>query len=82
MGRASRALSVPSIRLTEVLTSAFEKALAFGIDVNLGYRHFAIEPSLADEVPRQKLLRKLSAGYTRTTSKAFELAYRLYSLPI
>lgn len=82
MALATRALNLSDSNLTLLLTSAFEKALDFGIDVNLGYRHFSVEPSLADEVPRQKLLRKLAAGYTRTTSKAFELAFRLYSLPI
>jgi HD-like signal output (HDOD) protein len=82
MALAIRALNLTDVTLTLLLTSAFEKALEFGIDVKLGYRHFAIEPPLADEVPRQKLLRKLAAGYTRTTSRAFELAYRLYSLPI
>jgi hypothetical protein len=82
MALAARALGVPTTMLMELLSGAFEKALEFGIDVNLGYRYFAIEDPSINEVPRQKLMKKLAAGYTRTTSKAFEIAYRLYSLPI
>ena len=82
MALAAGALDLPTSTLTLLLTSAFEKALEFGIDVNLGYPYFAIEPPIVTETPRQKLLGTLAEGYRRRASRAFELAYRLYSLPI
>ena len=82
MAQATGALDLPASTLTELLTSAFEKAVEFGIDINLGYPYFAVEQPTTAETTRQRLLSRLTEGYKRSTSRAFEIAYRLYSLPI
>ena len=82
MALASTALDLPASTLTLLLTTTFEKALEFGVDVNLGYPYFAIEPPAMTETARQKLLGRLADEYARGTTRAFELAYRLCSLPI
>jgi HD-like signal output (HDOD) protein len=82
MAQATGALDLPASTVTLLLTSAFDKAVEFGIDVHLGYPYFAIEQPTTTETTRQKLLGKLAEGYKRNTSRAFEIAYRLYSLPI
>jgi HD-like signal output (HDOD) protein len=82
MALATGALDIPASTVTVLLTTAFEKALEFGIDVNLGYRYFAIEAPTMTETARQKLSGRLADRYTRSASRVFELAYRLYSLPI
>jgi len=82
MAQATGALDLPASTLTELLTNAFEKAVEFGIDVNLGYPYFAVEQPTTAETTRQRLLSRLTEGYKRSTSRAFEIAYRLYSLPI
>jgi len=80
---ATMAVGLPAATLTMLLTTAFEKAVEFGIHMNLGYPYFAIEVPQVADTPRQKLLEVLAKCYARLhTYRAFEVAYRIYSLPI
>jgi HD-like signal output (HDOD) protein len=83
MSVASRVLDMPAATLTLLLTTAFEKAVEFGMHVSLGHPYFAIEAPATTETPRQKVVGTLADCYVRLSkSRAFEVAYRIYSLPI
>jgi HD-like signal output (HDOD) protein len=83
MSLASTALDLPAPTLTLLLTASFERAVEFGIAAKLGHSYFAIEPPPAIENPRQMVVETLANCYVRlSSSRAFELAYRVSNFPM